>query len=282
MYLISWLPYQLQMWMGKYLGRILLKVAKKRAFVAKRNLELCFPDMPEEQRHELLKKNFENTGMAMFESSMAWFWPLWRINRLYQFEGEEHLQKVLDEGKGVLAISAHFLSLEMGSHSIGQKFPMVGFYRRHNNPVMEWVQYHGRVRSNKYLVHKKNIKGLLEALDNNEVCIYLPDHDYGRKRAEFVPFFAVQDAATTTGTMLFAGGANCKVVPVFSYRLPNNSGYKLKILPALDNFPTGDDKADCIRINKVIEEVIMEVPEQYMWLHKRFKTRPDPNMTSYY
>ena len=159
---------------------------------------------------------------------------------------------------------------------------MVVFYRPHNNPLMEYFQYRGRGRSNKYMLGKKDVKGLLKALNDGETCIYLPDQDYGRNRSLFVPFFAVPDAATTTGTLIFARNKNTHTHMIIPTRNSDGSGYTLEIKPRLENFPTGDDIADVTRVNQELEKAIMVKPEQYMWLHRRFKTRPNKSDPSLY
>lgn len=280
LYLISWLPYRLQMWLGKAMGRLLYHAVKSRRKVAQRNIELSFPDMHELERKQLVKANLESAGMALFEAGMGWWWPDWRVRRLGKVVGYEHVENILAKGKGVFGLAIHNMNLEFNCRVVGLKHPSVAFYRRHNNPLMEYMQYHGRVRSNKYLIHKKAVGDMLEALNNQELCLYLPDQDYGRKRCEFVPFFAVKDTATTTGTLLFANQANCETVFLLPLRTPN--GYEVHILPGLEDFPSGDDKLDVSRVNKRIEEMVLKAPEQYLWMHKRFKTRPEHSPESLY
>lgn len=282
LYLLSWLPYRWLMQGGAAFGRLLFKVLKSRQKVARRNLALCFPEMDEEQRETLLRRNAEESGKAMLETVIGWWWPTWRIRKLAHFTGYEHIQAALAEGKGVLLLAAHFLHLEAAGRVFGLTHPSVGFYRPNNNPLLDYLQYHGRARSNKYMIGKRDVKGLIQALNEQEVCFYLPDQDYGRNRAEFVPFFAVSETATTTGTLLFANAANCVVIPVITSRLPDYAGYHVLALPALADFPSGDDRADVIRVNQWLEQAIMQQPEQYMWLHRRFKTRPNPNDKSLY
>uniref|UniRef100_A0A486XQ14 Lipid A biosynthesis acyltransferase n=1 Tax=Rheinheimera sp. BAL341 TaxID=1708203 RepID=A0A486XQ14_9GAMM len=282
LWLISWLPYSILMWLGQSFGRLLYRTLKSRAKVARRNIELCFPDMPAGQRENLVKRNFEETGKALFDTVIGWWWPNWRIKKLAHFAGYQHIQAALAEGKGVLLLAAHFLHLEAAGRVFGLTHPSVGFYRPHNNPLMDYLQYHGRNRSNKYMIGKRDVKGLIAALNQQEVCFYLPDQDYGRNRAEFVPFFAVPDAATTTGTLLFANAANCVVLPIITSRLAHGKGYQVEILPRFDPFPTGDNKADVSTVNNWVEQAVLKHPEQYMWLHRRFKTRPDANAPSLY
>ncbi|WP_016957187.1 LpxL/LpxP family Kdo(2)-lipid IV(A) lauroyl/palmitoleoyl acyltransferase [Catenovulum agarivorans] len=282
LYLISWLPYRLQLGLGVVVGRLLYYVAKRRRHIAKTNIDICFPELSQEQRNKMLKANFDSAGIAFFESSMGWFWPKWRLKPLCHYEGIEHIEEAKKHGKGVLVVAYHMMCLEICGRILGLKNPNVAFYRPHNNALMEYFQYHGRARDNKYLIGAKNVKGLLHALANNESCIYLPDQDYGRRRCAFVPFFAEPQACTTTGTTLFVGQSNCQVVIAHPQRLKNARGYKITITPALTNYPTGNDEADAAYLNKLIEDGIRQAPEQYMWLHRRFKTRPEKNAPSVY
>ena len=282
LYTISWLPYKFQLFLGKLLGRLLYKIGSSRKKVAMKNLELCFPEMSQEELTRTLKKNFENTGIALFETGMGWWWPDWRVRRKIKVVGLEHLEKAQQEGKGVLLLTMHYLSVEINCRGIGMGHPMVVFYRPHNNQLMEFFQFRGRGRSNKYMLGKRDVRGLIQALRQKEVCVYLPDQDYGRKRSLFVPFFAVPDAATTTGTLIFARQKNIQNHLFIPTRNDDGSGYTLEIKPMMENFPTDDDEADLIRINQELEKAIMFKPEQYMWLHRRFKTRPNEDDPSLY
>lgn len=282
LYTISWLPYRLQLLLGRAIGRLLFKIGGKRRKVAKRNIELCFPDMSTDKVNALLRKNFENTGIALLETGMGWWWPDWRVKRKVQVKGLEHLAHAHQQSKGVLLLAMHYLSAEINCRGIGTGHPMVVFYRPHNNQLMEFFQYRGRGRSNKYMLGKRDVKGLLKALNDGETCVYLPDQDYGRKRSLFVPFFAKPDAATTTGTLIFARNKNTQSHMLIPTRNDDGSGYTIEITPQLENFPTDDDRADVTRINQELEKAILKKPEQYMWLHRRFKTRPDENAPSLY
>lgn len=282
LYTISWLPYRLQLSLGRLLGRLLAKTGTSRVKVAQINLALCFPGKTEAERKILLKKNFENAGIALFETGMGWWWPDWRIKRKVKFIGKEHLDKAKAEGKGTLLLAMHYLSVEVNCRGVGYSHPMVVFYRPHNNELMEYFQFRGRGRSNRYMLGKKDVKGLIKALHDGESCIYLPDQDYGRKRSLFIPFFGVP-AATTTGTLIFARQRNTQTHMVIPTRNDDGSGYTIEVTPPLEDFPSKDkdDEADLLRVNQELEKAISRKPEQYMWLHRRFKTRPnatDPDL----
>ncbi|MBQ4847028.1 LpxL/LpxP family Kdo(2)-lipid IV(A) lauroyl/palmitoleoyl acyltransferase [Pseudoalteromonas sp. MMG005] len=282
MYVISWLPQSTQFLLGKGLGRLVHRFLKKRRHIAEVNVKLCFPNLSAAQQAAMVRTNMENTGLATLETGMAWWWPQWRINRVIgSISGIEHIEAVQHSGKGVLLLVPHMLHLEMLGRILGVKQQGVGFYRPHNNALMEFFMTKGRLRSNEFLIGKRDVKGLLQALKNKKLCYYLPDQDYGRNRCEFAPFFKVADAANTTGTLLFASSKHCETLSLSGTRDAKGK-YHLTILPALEHFPSDNANDDIIRVNTRMEKAIMHAPEQYMWLHRRFKTRADKDAPSYY
>ncbi|ATG72779.1 lipid A biosynthesis lauroyl acyltransferase [Zobellella denitrificans] len=271
--LVTLLPWRAQMALGRGLGRLSMKVLKSRVKVARRNLELALPELTLAEREHLLRGNFESVGCALFETGMAWFWPDWRMRALTRMEGTEQVDAAAAKSQGMLLLSAHFLTLELNARQFGLYRPGVGVYRPNTNPVLEYAQVHGRCRSNKYLVDRLDIKGMLKALRAGDALWYAPDHDYGSHASVFVPFFAVDKAATITGTATLARVKNTVTLPCFTLR--ERDGYRLVVQPPLAGFPTGDDEADAITGNRVLEAAIRQAPEQYMWLHRRFKTTPE-------
>ncbi len=280
LYLVSWLPLPIIRRIGHGFGFLLKTLVKKRVAIARRNLELCFPDWTEQERENVLQENIDAAGMAVMETVMGWWWPDWRVRAVSEVKGLEHVQAALAKGKGILCLAPHTMSIELGCRIAGLYKPAVAFYRKHDNPLMEYLQTRGRARSNKYMIHKRDVKGMLQALSDGEISFYLPDQDYGRRRCEFVPFFKVEHAATTTGTLLFAHNADCEVLFISSHA--TDKGYCVEFYPGLQGFPSGDDKADVARVNRKIEELVLKAPGQYLWMHKRFKTRPNPEDPSLY
>ena len=276
------LPLSWQMKLGKGLGRLVKTIAGSRTHTARRNLTLCFPDMPESEREALLTRNFEETGKAIFDTINAWWWTDEKIQQHMQITGKEYVQDTLNAGHGVILFAVHCLPLEMGARIFGQFQPGVGVYRPHNNPVMEYLQVKGRLRSNKALVPKRDLRQMVRCLRNPDVIWYTADQDFGRSRAVFIPFYAVPDAATITGATTLAKLGKAKVLPFFVERTEGDKGYHIEIMPPLENFPGEDELADAIRGNKIIEGIIDRNRAQYMWLHRRFKTRPDPTDKSLY
>ena len=211
--------------------------------------------------------------MGLFEVGMAWFWPDWRIARWFKVSGMENMQLARQDGKGVLLIGLHFLTLELGARIFGMQNPGIGVHRPHNNKLMEWVQTRGRLRSNKFMIDRKDIKGMIRNL-KQEILWYAPDHDYGPQSSVFAPFFAVENAATTTGTFILARMGRPSIVPFVPRRLPHAQGYELIVQPPLKDFPLDDETRAAAMMNRVVEEQVLLAPDQYMWLHRRFKTRP--------
>lgn len=275
LWLVVQLPYPVLYRLGNAMGRLAMRLMKRRAQIAYRNLELCFPEMSEAERHQMAVKNFESVGMGVIETGIAWFWPTARVNRWMDASGLEHIRAVQESGRGVLLIGIHFLTLEMGARMFGIHNPGIGVYRPNDNPVIDLLQTWGRMRSNKDMIDRKDLKGMVRALKNGEIIWYAPDHDYGPRASVFAPLFAVKDAATTSGTWMLAKMSKACVVPFVPRRKPDGKGYELIILPPECNPPLDDAETTATWMNKVIEQCIMMAPEQYMWLHRRFKTRPE-------
>lgn len=276
LWLLVQLPYPLLLKLGRWLGALMYRFAGSRRHIARRNLELCFPAMSQSERDYLLKQNFASTGIAFFEMAMSWWWPCQRLERLVQVEGLEHLQKAQQAGKGVILMAIHFTTLEIGAGLLGQQHTIDGMYRAHKNPVFDYVQRKGRERHNAdaIAIEREDVRTMLRHLRQGRAIWYAPDQDYGRKQSLFVPLFGVP-AATVTATSTFARLGRAVVIPMRQSRLPRGKGYLLQIESAWQEFPGENDEQDCLRINQWVERAIMAHPEQYLWSHRRFKTRPE-------
>ncbi|MCG6201588.1 LpxL/LpxP family Kdo(2)-lipid IV(A) lauroyl/palmitoleoyl acyltransferase [Psychromonas antarctica] len=282
LFISSLLPYGLLLFIGKQLGRLSYYVVKSRRHIARRNIELCFPALSKIEVEEKVRLNFENSGIALFEMGMAWFWPSWRIRGLLKISGREHLQQAKDQGKGILFMGAHFLTLEMGARALGLIQPCSAVYRAHSNAVLDYWFYWGRMREHNAMLDRRDLKAMLRVLKKGEALWYAPDHDYGaHKSSVFAPFFEVENSNTVAGTSTLARVKNSCVIPVFLKRLPGELGYELVFYKALDNFPTKDLQADTHVTNQQIEKMVLECDDQYMWMHRRFKTRPEGEKTFY-
>ena len=275
--LVQLLPFCALIVLGKLLGFALGKLLKNRRKIAEINLKLCMPEMSEQERKDLIDRNMKEIGVSLFETGMAWFWPQWRIKRVTaEIEGTEYMDQAKAKDKGILMISCHMMNLEMGGRMFGEIWPANCMYRPNKNPVLEFFQYRGRSRSQLVALDKNNLRLSFKALKNKEILWYAPDQDLGRRRSIFVPFFKVEDTATAPGASSMARLGNAVVMPFYQFRKPDNSGYKIVIFPPFENFPSGDELIDTTRVNLAIEQMIRQHPEQYLWVHRRFKTRANP------
>lgn len=273
LWLVVQLPYRWLLVLGRGLGGLMYHLAGSRRRIAARNLELCFPELSVGERQRLLRENFASTGMTFFEMAISWWWPVERLKRLGTVEGLEHLRQAEADGQGVILMALHFTTLEMGGALLCMQQDMYGMYRAHKNPLFDFIQRHGREQRLLGAIERDDVRGMLKVLRAGGVVWYAPDQDYGAQRSLFVPLFGVQ-AATVTATSKFARLGRARVVPFTQTRLADGTGYKVTVHPALADFPGDSEEADCLRINQWIEQAIRQQPEQYLWAHRRFKTRP--------
>ena len=275
LWLIVQLPYGALLKLGRWLGLGMYRVAAERRRVAARNLELCFPNMPSGERKRLLKENFASTGIAFFEMAMSWWWPKARLAKLAHIEGLEHLQAAQRDGEGAILMALHFTTLEIGAALLGQRHTIDGMYREHRNPLFDYVQRQGRERHNldSLAVEREDVRGMIKLLRKGRAIWYAPDQDYGAKQSIFVSLFGIE-AATVTATTHFARLGKARVIPFTQRRLEDGSGYRLVLHPPLQGFPGESEAADALRINQWVEQAVTECPEQYLWAHRRFKSRP--------
>ena len=268
----SLLPYPWIIKLGSWLGRFIYKVAGRRVNIARVNLEKCFPELSPAGREKLLKKNFESVGMGVLEVAMAWWWPAHRYENLVKFKGLEHLQGE----QGSILLVMHFTTIELAGRLITLRHSIDATYREHKNPVFEYMQRRQRQRFDPSgtLLGRLDVRGMLKSLRKGRTCWYSPDQDYGIKQSVFAPFFGVQ-AATVTGTSRFAKLGRAQVVPMFVNRLDDGKGYELCLYEPWNDFPSESEQVDTDRVNAFVEARVREYPEQYMWLHRRFKNRPE-------
>ncbi|UVE16551.1 lipid A biosynthesis lauroyl acyltransferase [Pseudomonas sp. LS44] len=282
LWLIVQLPYPLLLRCGRGLGGLMYSLAVSRRQIAARNHELCFPELSATERKRLLKDNFASTGIAFFEMAISWWWPKKRLRRLAHIEGLEHLKRAQADGQGVILMAIHFTTLEIGAALLGQQHTIDGMYREHDNPLFDYLQRNGRERHSleATAIERDDVRGMLKLLRSGRAIWYAPDQDYGPKQSIFAPLFGIQ-VATVTATSKFARLGRAQVLPFTQMRLADGSGYRLTIHPPLSDFPGANEEADCIRINQWVEAAIRECPQQYLWAHRRFKTRPEGEPSLY-
>lgn len=280
MRLLALLPYRLQMAIGRGLGWFMYTFLKERRTYAKINLEMCFPHYSSEQRRQLLREHFDSLGKGMIETTIAWWTSDRRLKKLHAIQGLEHYDAAIKQGKGVILLGAHFTTLEIGIRLLALHRTFRGMYRQHDNPLFDDIQRHRRETYVEIAHERRDVRGTLRSLKDNHAIWYAPDQDYGRRHSVFAPFFGVP-AALITATARLAKLSGAPVVPFFQTRREDGSGYDLKLLPPLENFPSGDDVRDATTINQIIENEIRLQPAQYLWVHRRFKTQPEGKKRPY-
>jgi KDO2-lipid IV(A) lauroyltransferase len=272
--LVVWFPQPARMAVGRSLGRLAYLFVRNRRHIAEQNLQICFPDMSANERQKLAKQHFESLGMGVIELGMSWWLSDAAINRLCDGSGIEHLLTALKQGKGAILLSAHFASTEITGRVVRQRVPpLAAMYRPSNNPHNDQIMRRIRRRSVAELITKDSIRTLLKTLKNNQTVWYAADQAYDRRGTVLADFFG-EPATTNTATSQIAKISGASVIPYFPVRLEHGKGYRYEMLPPLEDFPSDDPQADAERLNRLLEERIMVAPEQYYWVHRRFKNRP--------
>jgi Kdo2-lipid IVA lauroyltransferase/acyltransferase len=272
-WLLHFLPLAILAPLGRALGLLAYILIRERRRVTLINLALCFPGWSESQRRQIARSHFQAVGRAVLEHGILWWSSKARVQRLVRVEGLENWQSVA--GKPVVFLAPHFIGLDMGGIRIGSEHRVVSVYSRQKDPAFDEVLYLGRTRfvMPELYSRQEGVRSVIKALRRGLPFYYLPDMDFGSRDSIFVPFFGVP-AATITGLSRIARLAGAVVVPAVTRQLPGAGGYVLTFYPPWQDFPSGDVHADTQRMNAFIEERVLEMPEQYFWLHKRFKTRP--------
>ena len=280
LWLLHFLPLALLAPLGAALGMLFYAVAGERRRVVLTNLGLCFPQMSEPERRALARRHFRAFGRTVLEHGVLWWGSQARIQRLVRVEGLEHWQAVRE--RPVIWLVPHFVGLDMGGTRIITEWQGASMYSQQKNPLFNHVLLRGRTRFVKPVLFSRQdgIRPVVKTLRDGVPFYYLPDMDFGPRDSIFVPFFGVP-AATVTGVSRLAQLGDAVVVPAITRQLPGGQGYVLRFYPAWQDFPTADVTADTRRMNAFIEERVREMPEQYYWLHKRFKTRPNDEPSPY-
>ncbi|WP_082190322.1 LpxL/LpxP family Kdo(2)-lipid IV(A) lauroyl/palmitoleoyl acyltransferase [Frateuria defendens] len=260
--------------LGRGLGWLVRRVPSPRRHVAETNLALCFPELAPAARTALVDAHLTDIGLMMVEFALGWMGSDRAIARVpVRIEGLEHLEAARAQGRGVLLVGGHFSHLELCARLVSQRIRIAGMYRRMDAAVFEWAVLRARLHYAEAMFDKDDIRGTVKYLRGGGTLWYAPDQDMRSKDSVFVPFFGVP-AATITATHHLARLGHALVIPFFHRRLPGRGGYVLRLGAPLEPFPTDDASADTARVNACIEQMVREAPEQYLWVHKRFKTRP--------
>lgn len=273
LWLMHFLPFFVLVWIGNAFGLLLYLLATERGRVAAINLRLCFPEMSDTQRARLLRDHFKMFGRGVIERTILWWSSRARICRLIRVEGKENFDAV--KGLPVIFLTPHFIGMDVGGSWISQQVDAISVYAKQKNPYLSDMLFKKRIRFGNQRIYSRQqgLRPIVRALREGHPFFYLPDQDQTVKDGAFIPFFGVPTATITTVPRL-AAITGAAVVPCITRFLPGSAGYVLTFYPAWENYPTGDDINDTRRMNEFIEQRVLEMPEQYFWLHKRFKTRP--------
>ncbi len=278
--LVCLLPHRAVLRLGAAIGRLAGRLGARRRAIVRRNLSLCFPELGPQARDALARRHFEALGMSLVEFGLGRWASESHLARLASSEGVGYVLDAVNAGRGVLLLSAHFTTIEI-SATIAKRIlpPFDGVYRQTRDPFITELLMTNRERGGMTLIEKRDIKAVVRSLRQGRIVWYAPDQSYDRKGSAVIPFFGVPSMHTTaTSTLARLGDA--VTIPFFPERLPDGR-YHLRILPPLDDFPSGDPEADTKRYVAVLEAQIRRCPEQYFWLHRKFKNLPEP-LPNYY
>lgn len=280
-WLIARLPRPWLMGLGRLLGVLIQRVPSPRRHIAEANIALCFPELSRTEQAELVNAHLRDIGLMMVEFALGWMGSERAMARMpVTIEGLEHLEAARAQGKGVLLVGGHFSHLELCARLVSQRIRISGMYRRMDSAVFEWVVLRARLDYAEAMFDKDDIRGTVKHLRGGGTLWYAPDQDMRSKDSVFVPFFGVP-AATITATHHLARLSGALVIPFYHRRLPGNAGYALRLGAPLEHFPSTDPLDDTARVNVCIEDMARAAPEQYLWVHKRFKTRPEGSPSVY-
>ena len=272
--IVCLLPHPVRLSAGRALGRLGHRLGGKRRAIVRRNLALAFPELDEPDRNALARRHFESLGISLIELGLArWASDGW-ADRITTIEGVEYLEKAVSEGRGVIFLSAHFTTLELSGRKLRLHSPPFDLvYRAFRSPLSTEFLRSTRERSGRQTIEKNDIKKMVRSLREATPVWYAPDQSFKGKLAEVVPFFGVPCMANTaTSTLARLGKA--VVLPYFPRRLDDGS-YHIAIRPPLENFPSGDAVRDTEQYHQVLEEAIRLCPDQYYWVHRKYKNLPE-------
>ncbi len=272
--LVCLLPISAALAVGRIIGRLAHSIGGVRRAIVRRNIELCFPDLSADERDALAYEHFKALGMSVIEMGLGRWAKDERLAAITTLHGLENIRKPVEDGRGIIMLAAHFTTLEVSGRVLALNMPPFdGVYRKNRSEFITELQRSGRERTVDVTIEKRDIKQMVRRLREGRIVWYAPDQSYNRKGSEVIEFFGVP-AMHTTATSTLARLGSATVVPFFARRNPDNT-YEMTLLPAFENFPTDDPVADTKRYIDVLEDAVRECPEQYFWVHRKFKDLPD-------
>jgi KDO2-lipid IV(A) lauroyltransferase len=280
MLLMSWMPSRVLWILGSSLGSVISWFPTPNRRFAERNIELCFPEKGPAERKQLVRQHFQLSGFSVLSLSVVWFAPKRRIKQFITLREGQHVDNAFASGKNVILLAPHFIGLDIGGMRAALEKNFVSMYRKSRDPLLEYL-FQRRSRFGAVVVERMaSLKPIIRYIREGRPFYYLPDQDMGERASVFVPFFGIP-AATVTALSRIAQTTNAVVIPCVTRILPKGRGYEVRLYPPFENFPTDDPVEDARRMNREIEKWVREMPEQYMWSYRRFKTRPNNEPSLY-
>lgn len=273
LWVLGHLPRRLGRALVAPLGPLMRLALASRRRIAERNIAVCLPELSPAERETLLRDNFRALARMLAEMAWSWAGPAQDLASITDVVGEEHAAAALESGRGLLVVTAHVTCLELGARVLGERFPGYGIYRPLGNEVLEWYQNRGRAWYAEGMISKREVRKAVRLLRRGGAIWYAPDQDFGAAQSAFAPFFGVQ-TATLLASHRLPALTGCRVVAMLPRFVAETGRYELEFSPALEDYPSEDPVADLTRINAVLEAQVRKAPEQYWWIHRRFKTRP--------
>ena len=265
---------------GNGIGWLFVNIGKRRKRIASINIDKCFPELDQKQKKNLLRENMRATGRGIVEIASCWFTSLETQKKQSKLIGKEHLEAALSKGKGVILLSFHLTTLEVGGCILGKYFDFLAMYKPDRNLLVNKAMKDGRLNHLHGLIDRNDLRGAIRALRNNQIIWYATDQNYGGKNCVFVPFFGI-DTATITSTTKLCKLTGASVVPFTQKRTDQADSYELELYPAFEDFPGESESSDAARINSFLESYLRQNPADYMWLHQRFRNRPEGEQPFY-
>ena len=272
------LPFAAQVFIGTGIGRLLYPLLSRFRKIAFINIARCFPDKSSIEVESLVKQNFEAIGISLFETANAYFGKSEKIQKLITIHNEHHLTDALNKKQGVIILAAHFMPLMLGSRALLLKHKVANIYRPQNNALFDEAMRKGFVNNGATMIKTKDTRTMMKTIKSGLPIWYAPDQDLGEKNSVFAPFFNIQ-TATIAATARLAKTPNTVVIPYFFIR--TDKGYTMSFDAPLTDYPSSDAVDNATRTNQILHDQILKAPEQYLWIHKRFKTRPNGEASFY-
>ena len=279
-WLVARLPFSAIRALGRSIGNVFYRTSSNRRRITQINIEHCFPDLPQSEQDQLVRSTLQHVSVGALEMLVAWLNPKRDVRSRLTITGLEHLQAALAQNKGVLLVGGHFATMDIISQALQDIGHIDVMYRFNKNPVWEWLQVQGRARYFDGVVERQDVRGVLKRLKRGRAIWYAADQDYGHRHSVFAPFFGVS-AATIVATSRFARLNQSPTLILSQHRDIKNMTWHIHFSPVMEGFPSGDDVTDATLLNGLLEGIVRQYPDQYLWIHKRFKTRPEGEKSFY-